>query len=121
MIAWKRGREAARAVFDALPLLQGAEKVHILEVRERAAHGGGLADDTSIAAALARHGIKPSVRTSIAADISVGDEILSRLADLEADLLIMGAYGHSRMREMIFGGVTQHIAGHMTVPTLLSH
>jgi nucleotide-binding universal stress UspA family protein len=121
VIAWKRGREAARAVFDALPLLQGAEKVHILEVRERAGHGGDLADDTSIAAALARHGIKPSVRTSIAADISVGDEILSRLADLEADLLIMGAYGHSRMREMIFGGVTQHIAGHMTVPTLLSH
>ena len=80
-----------------------------------------LAPDTSIAAALARHGIKPSVRTSVAADISIGDEILSRLADLGADLLVMGAYGHSRMREMVFGGVTRHITRHMTVPTLLSH
>ena len=49
------------------------------------------------------------------------DEILSRLADLGADLLVMGAYGHSRMRELVFGGVTRHIARHMTVPTLFSH
>jgi nucleotide-binding universal stress UspA family protein len=120
VIAWKPEREAARAVFDALPFLQGAEKVHILEVKDRG-DAEELVSDIALAAALARHGIKPSVRTSIAADISVGDEILSRLADLEADLLIMGAYGHSRMREMIFGGVTRHLARHMTVPTLLSH
>lgn len=121
VIAWKTGRESARAVFDALPLLQGADKVHILQIKERGEEEKVRAPDMSIAAALARHGIKPSVRTSVAADLSVGDEILSRLADLDADLLVMGAYGHSRIRELVFGGVTRHIARHMTVPTLLSH
>jgi nucleotide-binding universal stress UspA family protein len=121
VVAWKAGREAARAAFDALPLLVGAESVQILEIKERGDDRPALAPDTSIAAALARHGIKPGVRTSVAGEISVGDEILSRLADMGADLLVMGAYGHSRMREMVFGGVTRHIAHHMTVPTLLSH
>jgi nucleotide-binding universal stress UspA family protein len=51
----------------------------------------------------------------------VGDEILSRLSDLDANLLVMGAYGHSRMREVVFGGATRHIFRHMTVPTLFSH
>lgn len=120
VVAWKAGRESARAVFDALPLLQGAENVHILEITEGRADNS-LTADTSIAASLARHGIKPTIRTSVAAGISVGDEILSRLSDLDADLLVMGAYGHSRMRELVFGGVTRHIARHMTVPTLLSH
>src|SRR5689334_2825791 len=120
VIAWKPTREAARAVFDALPLLQGAENVHILEVKGRGEETG-LAPDTSIAAALARHGIRPMIRTSVAPDISVGDDILSRLSDLDADLLVMGAYGHSRMREMVFGGATRTIARHMTVPTLFSH
>ncbi len=121
VIAWKPGREAARATFDALPLLLGAEKVHILEIMERGDERPALAPDTSIAAALARHGIKASVYTSAPRDIGVGDEILSRLADLGADLLVMGAYGHSRMRELVFGGVTRSISRHMTVPTLFSH
>jgi nucleotide-binding universal stress UspA family protein len=120
VIAWKPGRESARAVFDALPLLQCAENVHILEIKARDDERG-IAPDTSIAAALARHGVKPTIRTLVAPDISVGDELLSRLSDLDADLLVMGAYGHSRMRELIFGGATRHIARHMTVPTLLSH
>lgn len=121
VIAWKAGREAARAVFDALPLLHHAESVHILEILERAPAASRRGPDTSIAAALARHGIRPVVQTSIAPDISVGDEILSRLADLDADLLVMGAYGHSRLREWAFGGVTRQIAKQMTVPSLLSH
>lgn len=121
VIAWKAGREAARAVFDAIPLLREAESVHILEVKERADQEGRLAPDTSIAASLARHGIRPTIHTSVATEISVGDEILSRLADLDADLLVMGAYAHSRMRELVFGGVTRHLAQHMTVPTLFSH
>jgi nucleotide-binding universal stress UspA family protein len=121
VIAWKAGRESARAVFDALPLLLGAKSVHILEIKDNASQKPSLAPDTSIAAALARHGVKPAIHTSVATDISVGDEILSRLADLDADLLVMGAYGHSRMRELVFGGATRHIAQHMTVPTLFSH
>jgi nucleotide-binding universal stress UspA family protein len=121
IIAWKASRESARAVFDALPLLFDAEAVHILEIKQRGDDASTLAPDTSIAASLARHGIKPEVRTSVAADISVGDEILSRAADLDADLLVMGAYGHSRFRELVFGGATRHIAKHMTLPTLFSH
>ena len=121
VIAWKAGRESARAVFDALPILKQAEQVQILEINERVDERDASAPDTSIAASLARHGIKPTVRTSVAGDISVGDEILSRIADMSADLLVMGAYGHSRMRELVFGGVTRHIAKHMTVPTLFSH
>jgi nucleotide-binding universal stress UspA family protein len=121
VIAWKRSRETARAVFDALPLLREAEAVHILEIKDHAEDANTLARDTAIAAALGRHGIKPEVRTSTASDISVGDEILSRASDLDADLLVMGAYGHSRFRELVFGGATRHIARHMTLPTLLSH
>jgi nucleotide-binding universal stress UspA family protein len=121
VIAWKAGRESARAVFDALPILQAADKVHILEVKERADDVGVMGPDTTIAASLSRHGIKPTVQTSVAADISIGNDILSRLSDLNADLLVMGAYGHSRMHELVFGGVTRHIFRHMTVPTLFSH
>jgi nucleotide-binding universal stress UspA family protein len=116
VIAWKPGREAARAVFDALPVLAKAEEVQILEVLEE-----GEEPDTEIAVVLARHGIKPVVRRSIAAHVGIGDEILSRLADAGADMLVMGAYGHSRMSEFVFGGATRHILQHMTVPTLLSH
>jgi nucleotide-binding universal stress UspA family protein len=121
VVAWKPGRESARAVFDALPLLQTADKVQILEVKERAQADSALAPDTTIAASLARHGLKPTVRSTIAADISVADAILSSLADESADLLVLGAYGHSRFREFVFGGVTRHITRHMTVPTLFSH
>ena len=119
VIAWKPTRESARAVFDALPLLTSAESVQLLEVKQSPEDGS--ITDMPIAAALARHGIKVTLRSMLAPDISVGDEILSRLADQGADLLVMGAYGHSRMREPIFGGVTRHIARHMTVPTLWSH
>jgi nucleotide-binding universal stress UspA family protein len=121
VVAWKAGREAARAAFDALPFLLAAETVRILEIKERGDERPALAPDTSIAAALARHGLRPSVHTSVLGDIGIGDEILSRLADLGADLLVMGAYGHSRMREIVFGGATRHIARHMTIPTLFSH
>jgi nucleotide-binding universal stress UspA family protein len=121
VIAWKATRESARAVFDALPILKLAEQVQILEIQEGGGRGTAAAADSSIALALSRHGIKPTLRTSITGDIGVGDEILSRIADMGADLLVMGAYGHSRMRELVFGGVTRHIVRHMTVPTLLSH
>jgi nucleotide-binding universal stress UspA family protein len=119
VIAWKAGREAARAVFDALPVLESAKSVRILRITERREELAG--NEAEIAATLARHGVHPEVRTSYATDIGVGDELLSRLADLGADLLVMGAYGHSRLREYVFGGATRHIARHMTVPTLFSH
>jgi nucleotide-binding universal stress UspA family protein len=117
VIAWKAGRECARAVLTR-SLLRGAEPQ--IQNQERGDDRPALAPDTSIAAALSRHGIKPTVRTSIAGDISVGDEILSRIADMGADLLVMGAYGHSRMRELVFGA-SRAISSATTVPVLFSH
>lgn len=91
-----------------LDVLQGGGATYSPEEMKviTAAFNEAWAADSSIAAALARHGIKPTLRTSVADDISVGEEILSRMADQGADLLVMGAYGHSRMREMVFGGAT---------------
>jgi len=119
VIAWKPVREAARAVFDALPLLMDAERVEILEVRQ--SPDQPPMPDTSIAASLARHGIKAILQSTVEPDSRAGDEILARLNDQGADLLVMGAYGHSRTREYVLGGATRHIARHMTVPTLWSH
>lgn len=121
-VAWSGKREGARAVFDALPLLKGAEAVTLLCVVGGSAEGEpGELPGTAIAAALARHGVKVTVQKSIADEIGVADDVLSRLADNGSDLLVMGAYGYSRLREMVFGGVTRHILKHMTVPTLMSH
>jgi nucleotide-binding universal stress UspA family protein len=119
LIAWKPAREAARAAFDALPLLKDAEQVQVLEVKQSA--DTPIRPDSSIAAALGRHGVKPILRSTDEPDSRVGDEILSRLTEEGADLLVMGAYGHSRVREYVLGGATRHIAQHMTVPTLWSH
>jgi nucleotide-binding universal stress UspA family protein len=122
MVAWSGKREGARAVFDALPLLKSADKVTLLCVVGRDSDGeSGQLPGAEIAASLARHGVKVTVRKTMADEIGVADEILARLADEGSDLLVMGAYGHSRLREMVFGGVTRHILRHMTVPTLMSH
>jgi nucleotide-binding universal stress UspA family protein len=122
MVAWSGKREGARAVFDALPLLKAADAVTLLCVVGKSAEGEvGELPGAEIAASLARHGVKVTVRKSIADEIDVADDVLARLADDSSDLLVMGAYGHSRLREMVFGGVTRHILKHMTVPTLMSH
>lgn len=122
MVAWSGKRESARAVFDALPLLKAAEAVTLLCVVGSNAEGeSGQLPGAEIAASLARHGVKVTIQKTVADEIGVADEVLARLADQGSDLLVMGAYGHSRLREMVFGGVTRHILNHMTVPTLMSH
>jgi nucleotide-binding universal stress UspA family protein len=122
VIAWNGKREAARAAFDALPLLEQADWVRILTINPDG--GGGvdsLAPGGDLALALSRHDIKVVTATSHPTDISEGDDLLSRIADASCDLLVMGCYGHSRFREFIFGGVTRQILKHMTVPVLMSH
>jgi nucleotide-binding universal stress UspA family protein len=122
MVAWSGKRESARAVFDALPLLKAADAVTLLCVVGSDADGeSGQLPGAEIAASLARQGVNVMVQKTVADEIGVGDEVLARLADQGSDLLVMGAYGHSRLREMVFGGVTRHILNHMTVPTLMSH
>jgi nucleotide-binding universal stress UspA family protein len=120
MIAWNNRREAARAVFDALPLLQAGEAVTLLTVDDAKGRTGAL-PDTEIAACLARHGIRLTASRVAAEEWTVGEEIRVRAADMRADLVVMGAYGHSRFREYAFGGVTRHMSGNMTIPILLSH
>jgi nucleotide-binding universal stress UspA family protein len=83
--------------------------------------GHGEEPGADIALHLARHGIETEVNHTHAEDVGVGDVILSWLSDSGSDLLVMGAYGHSRLRELILGGVTRRILESMTVPVLLSH
>lgn len=118
-VAWNAKREASRAVFDALPLLKSSNKTTILCVNPDEDHDGIAG--TEIATTLARHGVNVEVQRSIVRDISVGDEILARISDLGADLVVMGGYGKSRMREFLFGGASRDILNHMTVPVLISH
>jgi nucleotide-binding universal stress UspA family protein len=117
MLAWNETRESARAAHDAMPLLKRAEDVVVFTVDQGKAASGG----SEFAAHLARHGVKATVRHNIADDISAGEAILSAISDHGADLLVMGAYGHARMRELVFGGVTRDIIAAMTCPTLFSH
>lgn len=122
LVAWNASREATRAVTDAMPLLQTADKVTILAINpESGADGHGEVPGADIALYLARHGVKAEVTSMIARDIDVGNVLLSRAADLGVDLLVMGAYGRSRLREFILGGASRDILRHMTLPVLMSH
>jgi nucleotide-binding universal stress UspA family protein len=122
IVAWDAGREATRAVNDALPILEVAKWVEVLVVNPSPGLGGhGEEPGADIALHLSRHNVKATSEHLVAEDIDVADTILSRCADQSADLLVMGAYGHSRLREMVLGGATRHILRHMTVPVLMSH
>jgi nucleotide-binding universal stress UspA family protein len=121
LVAWDGGREAARAVNDALPILKQAHAVTILSVNPDVTSDGKRDAGADISLHLARHGVKVTAARTIARETSVGDVILADIADNSIDLLVMGAYGHSRLREWALGGVTRHILAHMTVPVFLSH
>jgi nucleotide-binding universal stress UspA family protein len=122
LIAWNASRESTRAVNDALPILRGAKTVTVLAVNPRhGIEGHGDVPAADIALHLARHGVKAEAAHTIARDISEGDALLSYAADLGVDLIVCGGYGHSRAREMVFGGVTRTLLQEMTVPMLLSH
>ena len=120
LVAWSRTRESARALNDALPILERASQVTVLSVNPRPGEAGEL-PGADISLHLARHGVKAEAASTVADDIDVGNTLLSRAADLGADLIVMGCYGHSRMRELILGGTTREVLRHMTVPVLMSH
>ena len=122
LVAWNASREAARAVNDALPLLKTAQKVTVLAINPESWTGGhGDVPSADISLHLARHGVKTEAAHTIARDIPDGEALLSYAADLGVDLIVAGAYGHSRMRELAFGGVTRTLLNEMTVPVLFSH
>lgn len=118
MLCWKPTRESARAAADALPFLTKAEKVIVLIVDRTAPEGDPAAEVTTW---LERHGIKATVQHDIASDTDVGDVILSRAADNRADLIVMGLYGHSRLRQMVLGGVSRTLLASMTTPLFVAH
>jgi nucleotide-binding universal stress UspA family protein len=122
VISWNSSREAARAVHDAMPLLASAEAVTVLTIDAREGpQGHGEMPGADISLHLARHGVKVQIERTVSGDLPIGEVLLSRLADLAADLLVMGAYGHSRMRELLLGGATRSLLRSMTVPVLMSH
>lgn len=122
VVAWNASREASRAIRDAMPLLRRADEVHLLVVKPETgpdAHGENPGAD--IALHLARQGCRVEVQIIKSTKLSPEEAILSSLTDFGADALVMGAYGHARLRELALGGATQHILEHMTVPVLMSH
>lgn len=122
IVAWNGSREAARAVNDALPILMQADKVEVICINA----GEGEEDDADLPGAdlclhLARHGVNAEAQSSVARDIDAGDLLLARAVDHGADLIVMGAYGHARWREVVLGGVTRQLLEQMTVPVFMSH
>lgn len=120
IVAWDGGREAARAMADAMPFLQRARQVQVLTIFENKDRGNDL-PDVDIAAYLARHEVQVQIDKTENIDVKPGDWLLSRAADDGADLLVMGAYGHSRWSELVLGGVTHTVLREMTLPVLMSH
>lgn len=123
MVAWNAGREAVRAVNDALPFLERAVRTVVLAVNPLPStrNGHGEIPCADICTHLARHGVAAEAQHIAAQDIRVGDALLSRAADEGVNLLVAGAYQRSRMREIVLGGVTHHLLQQMTVPILMSH
>ncbi|HEV2957025.1 MAG TPA: universal stress protein [Xanthobacteraceae bacterium] len=118
MVCWDGSRPAARAVADAMPLLARAGRVDVVIVQQAKSDEMPGAD---VAEHLARHDLNVTVQRIARGDVDVKDVLLNYVADSAADLVVMGGYGHSRMREFILGGVTRGMLASMTVPTLMSH
>lgn len=123
MVAWNGSREAARALSDALPLLKQAKSVRVFSVESPSIYERAYSElpDVDIAAYLSRHGVKAEIVRQAVDDQDIGEWLLSRATDLNADLLVMGAYGHSRLGEMVLGGVTRTILRDAFLPVLISH
>ena len=120
LICWDGSRPATRAIADAMPFLQRSQALDVVIVasgREKTDEIPGV----DIGEHLARHGLKVEVKRIVATDIDVPNTILSHAADSGADFIVMGGFGHSRLREFVLGGATRGILAAMTVPTLMSH
>ena len=115
-------KESSRAMFDALPLLRLVKETRLVWVDPYKESGvAGAVPGAEEAAVLSRHGIKAVAEPMMTDGYNAGEALLMRANDLGADLLVMGAYAHSRMREFVFGGATRHVLEHMAIPVLMSH
>lgn len=120
LVAWNDSREATRALADAMPFLRTARSVTVMMVDPPETQSPQDVGSKQVCEYLARHGVKAEARDAHNPDLEAGDVILSRAADLSADLIVMGAYGHTRFRELILGGATHTLMRHMTVPVLMA-
>lgn len=117
LIAWDASREAARALHDALPLLRAAGRVTLLSIgpAEKMPPGGDIAEH------LAAHGVEVKSEQDDDGERDPGSCLMAHTAELGCDLIVMGAYGHSRLRQRVLGGTSSYVLKHMTVPVLMSH
>ncbi len=120
MVCWDGSRPAARAIGDALPILEWAGSVEVVIVASESRKQDEI-EGADIGQHLARHGLKAEVNRIMRDDLEIADALLSHAMDSSADFIVMGAYGHSRQREFVLGGVTRSMLHYMTVPTLMSH
>ena len=120
MVCWDGGRAAARAIADAMPFLERAGRVEVVIIADERGKQDEI-EGADMGAHLARHGLNIEVKRTALGDIDVADVILSHAADAGSDFIVMGGYGHSRLREFVLGGVTRSIFRSMTAPVLMSH
>lgn len=122
LVAWKAGREATRAVNDALPLLERAQRVEVLAINSAESYGDdGESLCGDICQHLQRHGVKATPDRMVVSNMPVGDALLNRTCDEGYDLLVMGAYAHTPQGKMTLGAVAGQLLRQMTVPVLMSH
>jgi len=122
VLGWRGTRESARAAFDSLPLLQRARKVEIVWANPELEYPHpGSTPGGELAAALVRHGVNAEIKPISTGGKEAGEALLTAVADSGAELLVMGAYGHSRISEMILGGATKSVLKDMKCPVLFSH
>ena len=120
VVGWTARREATRAMFDALPLLKRADKVTVLEVDPEPLQEA-MEYRTAACATLTRHGVICEADVAVSSHGNAGDALLAYCERTKADLLIMGCYGHSRLREFVLGGTSRRLLAGMTLPVLMSH
>jgi nucleotide-binding universal stress UspA family protein len=120
LVAWNATEEATRAIANAMPLLGSADSVYVMAVNCKSTKQEVLRSDNMVRY-LERLGIQAEIKDLFKVEIDAGNELLSRASDLSADLVVMGCYGHSRLREWVLGGATRTMLESMTVPVLMSH
>ncbi len=120
MVAWNPGKSSSRALFESIPLLRNAKDVTLHTVNPPKVEDG-LPPAQNMALSLSRHDIHAETTTGTTGRQTVGEAILDQAAQLDSDLLVMGCYGHSRYREIVFGGVTKHVLHNTKIPLFLAH
>jgi nucleotide-binding universal stress UspA family protein len=117
LLCWNGSRESARAATEALPLLKAARRVYLLVATAAPVADAGV----SAAAWLGRHGVKATIQHEVAADAEADDLIKKHAADCDADLVVMGLYGHSRLREIVLGGASRALLAEANMPLFMAH